>query len=78
MYYVLNFIIQGGFMKKNNKYNIKFEDSLDAISATECTGLIPSGPADEEMLDNYRDIFEFGVTPHNEYHNKKHFRKNQQ
>ena len=54
-------------MKKKNKYNIKFEDSLDAISANECTGLIPSGYADEETLDNYRDIFEFGVPPYNEY-----------
>ena len=64
-------------MEKNNKYNIKFEDSLDAISARECTGLIPAGSADEETLDNYRDIFEFGVTPHKEYHEEKYFRKNQ-
>ena len=64
-------------MEKDNKYNIKFEDSLDAISASECTGLIPAGYADEETLDNYRDIFEFGVTPHNAYHDEKYFRKNQ-
>ncbi|MBE5947394.1 MAG: hypothetical protein E7261_00045 [Lachnospiraceae bacterium] len=64
-------------MEKDNKYNIKFEDSLDAISARECTGLIPSGYADEENLDKYRDIFEFGVTPHNAYHDEKFFRKNQ-
>lgn len=64
-------------MEKNNKYNINFEDSLDANSARECTGLIPFGSADEETLDNYRDIFEFGVTPHNEYHDEKYFRKNQ-
>ena len=64
-------------MKKNNNYNIKFEDSLDASSAGECTGLIPSGYADEEALDNYRDIYEFGVPPHSEYHDNKYFRKNQ-
>lgn len=64
-------------MEKNNKYNIKFEDSLDASSARECTGLIPSGYADEETLDNYRDIFEFGTPHHEEYHEKKYFRKKQ-
>lgn len=64
-------------MDKNNKYNIKFEDSLDANSLRECTGLIPAGSADEETLENYRDIFEFGMPPHKEYHKEKYFRNNQ-
>lgn len=64
--------------ESDNKYNIKFEDSLDAASASDCTGLIPSGYATEETLEEYRDIYEFGLPPHNEYHKKKQFRKNQE
>lgn len=57
-----------------NKYNIKFEDSLDSVSAHDCTGLIPAAPTDEDALDVYRDIYDFGLPPHKAYRREKAFR----
>ena len=38
-------------------------DSYDylsnAASAHDCTGLIPSGPVDEEQLESYEDVYHF-------------------
>ena len=38
-------------------------DSYDylsnAASAHDCTGLIPSGPVDEEQLEAYEDVYHF-------------------
>ena len=35
-------------------------DFSDSYSTTECTGLITVPPADEDELENYYDIYDFG------------------
>lgn len=42
-------------MKKQGKQN-KTEQTFFAASASDCTGLIPSGITDDEMLDAYNEL----------------------
>lgn len=35
-----------------------YDDMLSVMSSTECTGLIPSAPADESELDSYSQIYD--------------------
>lgn len=34
-------------------------DYLNTSSATDCTGLIPATPAEDEELENYEDLYPF-------------------
>lgn len=34
-------------------------DYLNTSSATDCTGLIPAAPAEEEELENYEELYPF-------------------
>lgn len=34
-------------------------DHLNASSATDCTGLIPAAPAEDEELENYEELYPF-------------------
>ena len=43
---------------RHEKYD-KF-DNLNTCSSTECTGLITVPPRDEDELENYMDIYDFG------------------
>lgn len=47
-------------MKKDTdkKYNIQ-DLTIQACSTTDCTGLIPAIPAEEEDLENYEDIYPY-------------------
>ncbi len=36
-------------------------DALKVCSATECTGLITVPPENEDELENYMDIYDFGT-----------------
>ncbi len=46
---------------KDEDYNITEEqDQICAASFTDCTGLIPSGPIEEDDLEVYRDLYPFG------------------
>ena len=54
-------------MKKTSKKSIDYrehEDSsrIQACSATDCTGLIPSLPESEDQLEAYEDLYPF-LTP---------------
>lgn len=45
-----------------DKYNIADdEDYLTAVSATDCTGLIPANNADLESMEVYKDLYPFGA-----------------
>lgn len=53
-------------MKKNPKKpvctkddNFSITDEFEAISATECTGLIPSAPENEYSLNSYKEILPY-------------------
>lgn len=64
-------------MKKKNNEHIIFRDrSFDfdvcnAISATECTGLIPWAPHSETQLDAYDEIWEYSPESANIYNHDK-------
>ena len=49
--------------KKRKRSNEEIIDSYDylanAASTTDCTGLIPSGPASESELDAYESLYKF-------------------
>lgn len=55
------------FMKRKFKEHVIFkgdgfsEEIADAICATECTGLIPSHPENEEELESYRKILNYSA-----------------
>ena len=45
---------------KKDKYNISdTQDYLEAASANDCTGLIPTGITEEEELEAYEAIYRF-------------------
>ncbi len=47
---------------KDEDYNIREDtDYTSTVSATDCTGLIPSGTVKEEELAAYRELYPFGV-----------------
>lgn len=47
---------------KDEDYNIREDtDYTSTVSATDCTGLIPSGTVKEEELDAYRELYPFGA-----------------
>ena len=37
----------------------EFDSDIQACSATDCTGLIPSLPQDEAQLESYQDLYPF-------------------
>lgn len=48
-------------MKKKDKYSVSDTlTELNAVSATECTGLIPTDPENDEQLNNYKEICPMG------------------
>lgn len=46
-------------MKKSENDNSTDYDYLNTSSATDCTGLIPAAPAEEEELENYEELYPF-------------------
>ena len=38
-------------------------DTCKAASATDCTGLIQISPIDENEIESYKDIYDFGPSP---------------
>lgn len=46
---------------KNNAVNVSDEEYryVKPCSAQDCTGLITSGPADEEELEDYEELYPF-------------------
>ncbi len=49
--------------KKENPYNISYENYLDTNACTECTGLMPNGADSRREWDAYREIFDFIPVP---------------
>lgn len=45
--------------KTKNKYFDEDQDYLTAVSATDCTGLIPAAPQNEDEVENYEKIQHF-------------------
>lgn len=44
--------------KKRNAETTEFFEEV--VSATECTGLMPGMPLDEEERENYRELYDYG------------------
>ena len=60
-------------MKKKNKnlsQSLPEHDFLTAASSTDCTGIVPSAPQNENELEAYLDIMKF--SPKSVDVNKKH------
>ena len=52
--------------KENGVVPIWEQDLLDtckAASATDCTGLIQISPIDENEIEAYKDVYDFGPSP---------------
>lgn len=45
--------------KKKESYNEDVDIDINACSATDCTGLIPSLPQNEAEKDSYRALYHF-------------------
>lgn len=46
--------------KQKDKYNIQWDNkSLNASSATELTGLIPSAPTSDDEIESYNELMTF-------------------
>lgn len=45
--------------KKENPYQIDYENYMDTNACTECTGLMYESAEDPEEWDAYREIFDF-------------------
>ena len=39
--------------------HIIFSDSFEVSSARECTGLIPTAPADSQALESYKEMMKY-------------------
>ena len=50
-----------GSMSEKSRKALKLteEEGFDVCSATDCTGLIPAGPASEEELEQYEELYPF-------------------
>lgn len=47
---------------KDEDYNIpEDQDYTSAVSAYDCTGLIPAGTVHEKTLEAYRELYSFGA-----------------
>lgn len=49
--------------KKENLYQVFYDNYLTTNACTECTGLIPSLAEDASEWNAYRDIFDFEAVP---------------
>mgnify|MGYP000209957680 CR=1 FL=1 len=49
--------------KKQNPYNVYYENYLDTNACTECTGLMPRVARDSEQWNAFRDVFDFTAKP---------------
>jgi len=47
-------------IKKSKNENEELFDQFASHSSTECTGLITVPPENEDELENYKDIYNFG------------------
>ena len=58
---------------KNNTAENRFDDSdIQACSATDCTGLIPSLPQDEAEMEAYEDLYPYITKAKNVAKTTKH------
>jgi hypothetical protein len=61
-------------MKKDKNNHIIFNDNdldeCDAVSATDCTGLIPSAPNNDEELEAYNEIIAYSPKSANVFNSK--------
>lgn len=51
-------------IKTNSLFPYDFDDETDdfkACSFTDCTGLIPSAPENEDELESYKEIYHYNV-----------------
>ncbi|HIY02800.1 MAG TPA: hypothetical protein IAA26_13305 [Candidatus Blautia faecipullorum] len=48
-------------IKKENPYNISYENYLNTNACTECTGLIPHAAEDGDEWEAYHEIFDFSA-----------------
>ena len=46
-------------MKKNQELIDHYDYLKNAASSTDCTGLIPAGPVDEEELKSYEAVYHY-------------------
>ena len=44
---------------KNKSADTDWEIDIQSCSATDCTGLIPAGPVDEEELKSYEAVYHY-------------------
>ena len=47
-------------LKTNPENSYDKFDRANACSSTECTGLITVPPSDDDELENYHDVYDFG------------------
>lgn len=43
------------------------DESMKVSSASDCTGLIPAGAADDEEMENYAELYDFLPEPADEH-----------
>lgn len=58
--------VKENFMNEKTSVPVWENDLLDtckAASATDCTGLIQFSPIDENEIESYKDIYDFGPSP---------------
>ena len=59
-----------GKKKKHDKYHVPLEDDfgelpddngMNVVSGTECTGMVPTPPLDDDEANAYREIYDVPV-----------------
>ena len=48
---------------KNRQIIDAYDYLANAVSTTDCTGLIPEGEGGEDELERYQEIYKFGAPP---------------
>jgi hypothetical protein len=52
------------------------DEYVNAVSTTDCTGLIPSNPSSKAEVDSYREIYNFQVPIAENQEEKQNSKKN--
>ena len=50
---------------KYNPENINYYDITSTVSSSECTGMIPTPPQNEDELESYQDMFGMEIAKNN-------------
>ena len=58
-----DYLISRKMLGDDDTFDEDYLDMADAVSSSDCTGLVTNGPGFEDELSRYSQLYKFGTSP---------------